>query len=581
MKILFFFLSIVLVNAEWDTLHNLIDSEGYGYNALHATLLPDGMIMLLGFRNVLDDYSSCGQNQVCGSQNIAYILDTTNFSLHSMNYGGLGWEDGHTVCAGHTMLQNGDVIHFGGNGNADFVRYYSSSSNVFSMSKARRSPIGDLYYSTATRIRNGLVFVYANLLRGAAASKPQYLNYATALYDPRVDFEGGNPWEIFWNASDTVNNHGPILNTIGYTSVWTLKHPVTQNDVVYDLAAIGDAYRFVFINSYNSSQTYMPENGERPDLDGLAPGCTKQFGYQSSVMLENGDLAIAGGCLGSTASHRIHVYNPTLDSWNTIELGMARGFASFVLFPDGTALFMNGRSFSYFEGNPRVPQLINFTSGVVTNLIPEPQSSSTNYLRGYHNWAILLNDGRVLTGGGLEQGRKIGCEWQNARIFLPPYLINATRPVFVNFTLISMDTLSIYYEGIIDRIVAMTLPSFTHQIDTNMRLIRLEIISDDGHVLLARFPYDTEIILPGQYMIFLISDIGTPSISIMISFNVTDTHGYSETYSMFTTNPTATCLSDPSTKNIIIISTVTIFSSILVILVVYCSRNRKLKETTV
>jgi hypothetical protein len=55
-------------------------------------------------------------------------------------------------------------------------------------------------------------------------------------------------------------------------------------------------------------------------------------------------------------------------------------------------------------------------------------------MRGYHNVALLLKDGRVLIGGGRvysddKEGKyRIGCERPELRLFSPPYLFRGPRP---------------------------------------------------------------------------------------------------------------------------------------------------------
>ena len=52
--------------------------------------------------------------------------------------------------------------------------------------------------------------------------------------------------------------------------------------------------------------------------------------------------------------------------------------------------------------------------------------------RLYHSTAVLLVDGRVLSGaGGLDQLRG-ATDFPNAQIFSPPYLFRGARPVIVS-----------------------------------------------------------------------------------------------------------------------------------------------------
>src|SRR5205814_9212314 len=57
-------------------------------------------------------------------------------------------------------------------------------------------------------------------------------------------------------------------------------------------------------------------------------------------------------------------------------------------------------------------------------------ASAAKY-RGYHSFALLLPDGRVLTGGGQlnQSGQANG---SNAEVFSPPYLFKGTRPTITS-----------------------------------------------------------------------------------------------------------------------------------------------------
>jgi hypothetical protein len=433
------------------------------------------------------------------------------------------------VCGAHVTLANGDVFWVGGQNGQEVVQFFSPSDSVLACSMAARSPIGAMYYNTAVLIRNDLVFVFPNLYQpapywGDLGAEPHRYNNAAALYNVSVDRNGGNPWTIFWRDSEALENHGTVLQTIGYTSIWCLKHIVTVNNVPYDLLGVGDAQRILLINSHNSSQTYLPPNGLRPDLNNQAPMCNFiDWGYFSAIMLESGEIALAGGCLKSPASSKAHIYHPVRDSWRTIELGISRAFGTFVLLPDSTVMLFSGwnplvSSGSDSDNSIRIPQLINFTSGQVTNFTADDRG------RIYHNWAILMEDARVLVGGGLSNMVPtyfaVGCESPNARYFSPSYLTkNSSRPRFIS-TPDSIDInlpFSLNYSGTsVQRVVAMTLPAFTHQWDSNMRLVVLKIIDKTPHTMTVRFPADSEIVLHTVYTLFLISIDQVPSIGVTI-----------------------------------------------------------------
>ena len=90
------------------------------------------------------------------------------------------------------------------------------------------------------------------------------------------------------------------------------------------------------------------------------------------------------------------------------------------LLPDGKVLVTGGSSGSEAtNSNSTTPALAAEIWDPATN-VWTTMASNTIY-RGYHATALLLPDGRVVSGGG---------DWggANAEIFSPPYLFQGARP---------------------------------------------------------------------------------------------------------------------------------------------------------
>jgi hypothetical protein len=154
--------------------------------------------------------------------------------------------------------------------------------------------------------------------------------------------------------------------------------------------------------------------------------------------------------------------------------------------------------------------------------------ASASRIRQYHSTAVLLPDGRVMTGGGGVCGvcMAIGYLEKNVEYFTPPYLYKkdgsgqpAARPVIstapasvginANFTISSAQATSIKRVGLVG------LGDVTHGVDQGQRYIPLKF-SASGTTLTVTGPPNGGVAPPGYYMLFIIDATGVPSIAKMV-----------------------------------------------------------------
>ncbi|NJK32540.1 MAG: DUF1929 domain-containing protein [Deltaproteobacteria bacterium] len=157
--------------------------------------------------------------------------------------------------------------------------------------------------------------------------------------------------------------------------------------------------------------------------------------------------------------------------------------------------------------------------------------AKTSFERMYHSTALLMPDGRVLLSGN---GRRQGLtNWETAEFFSPPYLLDGrTRPEVVGVNMASVPatipkvgwgeilTITLAEGTSIDdigRITLLRLGSVTHQFDMDQRFLDLgcfwesDVRSRDQLVVNVNGPEDANVAPPGYYMIFVLSEAGTPS----------------------------------------------------------------------
>jgi hypothetical protein len=146
------------------------------------------------------------------------------------------------------------------------------------------------------------------------------------------------------------------------------------------------------------------------------------------------------------------------------------------------------------------------------------------FTRVYHSTALLLPDGRVLSGGGGQPESTGDVDHKNAEIFSPPYVFKE-RPTITSAPASGKygETLAVQTPeaNSITRVSLIRLGSVTHAFDQNQRLVTLPF-SIAGGVLQVTLPASPNIAPPGHYMLFIVNG-DVPSVSTMLRL-----HGFSD-----------------------------------------------------
>lgn len=194
------------------------------------------------------------------------------------------------------------------------------------------------------------------------------------------------------------------------------------------------------------------------------------------------------------------------------------------LLPDGTVLVTGGTEGAGFDnldpGQPiHTPELWDPSSGTWAQMAPEEID------RCYHSTAVLLPDGRILSGGGGEYAPQNGISnppintHANAQLFSPSYLFKGARPIITK-----APAKVAYGEAFevetpapseISRVSWIRLPSVTHSFDQNQRINSLNFQRGAKQVTVTA-PANGNICPPGHYMLFLLNQNKVPSIAAII-----------------------------------------------------------------
>jgi len=215
----------------------------------------------------------------------------------------------------------------------------------------------------------------------------------------------------------------------------------------------------------------------------------------------------------------------TVDSSSHVTNSMAanlhhpRWFVSGVALPDGRILALNGADKDEVidpgsEKAVRTPELYDPTTNTWTDMAAESRD------RTYHNSAVLLPDGRVLSGGhspiptsyGAHHTLMPGVTANNDKdpsfqIWSPPYLYYGPRPRITHAPNAvawgSTFTIDVDDPASVGKVVAMRTPAQQHVVDSNTRTLEPAFTRTGPHTLTVTAPPTGVVAPPGTYYLFV------------------------------------------------------------------------------
>ncbi len=242
------------------------------------------------------------------------------------------------------------------------------------------------------------------------------------------------------------------------------------------------------------------------------PGGNSGFNAWSGVMYEPGKILIAGGkgqgVVGTTK---------TLDAsgtagWQVQPSMLARINHTLIMLPTGQVLAMGGEDFVNPEKRPQI-----WTAG--QGWTSAMDLASDDVTRAYHSSAILLGDGRILTGGGLDTPP----ESKQLRLYCPPYLFNAQGALAVRPAIASAPsdltwgqtfTIGTPDPNSVQKVCLMRPGAVTHSFDQNGRYVPLPIQGRETNPprLCVTAPANSDDAPPGDYLMFILGSSDSPDV---------------------------------------------------------------------
>jgi hypothetical protein len=382
---------------------------------------------------------------------------------------------------------------------------------------------GGKWYATNTRMPDGTVLVTGGFTGGPTSTCVQNRHSASAeVFDPAA-----RTFHALFQPEDLPDGVGERFapGDKDYTHTVLLPEPVLHDGRSYDVAMMGYAGFVVFLSTTPGlaakDRLYVPPNGSRPG-DAMAWDSTM-------ALVSTGELLVMGGTGDAGTATRIDLYDPKKDAWTSVDTKIGRRNAAATLLPDGKVLLVNGwRDDSASLGLDERTRPILFDPE--TRTFETLDGFSGDHERGYHSFSLLAKDGSIVVGGGIypstampnaPKETDIGCERTDVQAWKPPYLAGGgARPVIDASGELSLaiggGAIRVAFHGAaLDAkkgAVLMALGSFTHGFDQNQRYVRLALAIDGGDAVVTP-PATASIAPPGDYMLFLVSDAGVPSVA--------------------------------------------------------------------
>lgn len=504
------------------------DTAGYGA-AVHASLLPSGEIVFVGYQRPVPDTDWTGATESfvwtmlptpLGQQvpaEMTGVNEAVPYDAQDLVIGNLYLDD-DLFCSGQTLTADGKVFTAGGTrlvfdiqsgeyfviglpyatefDGSRWTRVAADMNGAGVLEEAYR------WYPSCTRMPDGRILTVSGYEIVYPEPTP---NISVEAYDPAL-----GDWTVLSPAGATPHE---IFNS-DYTHPFVLPDPVGP----FDVLMFGEAGLPVL---FSSSGGWFVKPRPRP---GTQAGQVPNHGASSALLpirvhngewgYYNGATMVAGGMSGTSHQRSADIYDPVTDAWiHRADLRARRHHPASVVLPDGKVLLVGGHSKLGGAGTRHATYLDPASGfGISTGRV------DSGVTRGYHTVALLLPDGRVLVGGGQDEITGASLEKTHFQYYSPPYL-SRPRPTIVD----APETLG--YGGLFTlttdsaaatELVLVSLGSMTHSIDTNQRHVQLPILFDSGDTVVSVGPADPATAPPGFYMLFALDADRTPSEARMV-----------------------------------------------------------------
>jgi hypothetical protein len=484
--------------------------------AVHAVMLPTGKVLVFAYPRRPTEY------QDAENFTKAFLVDPSNGA--SKEVPPPNFRDPKTgrmrpanlFCAGTSLLPDGQVLVTGGNLEYDNAQWYYKGlkkAYTFDPWAEKWTEQPDMrhgrWYPSQVRMSDGQTMVVAGYDENDHTSAASGYNKDIELFTQPARRGGKGRWSLL---AQQGGDGAPFL------------------DEPYPHLFAMPSGRVLVAGPHHAADSwFMDEPGPFPTFGwDEAPDPARDRYYGNAVALPgtptagNTKVMVIGGTdidKDNKASATAEVFDETkakqgwkgAASWN-----VARSHANTVQLPDGSMVTVGG-------GTGLNEDLYGFTDDQRQVELYDPASgqwrlgAAQQEGRTYHSTALLLPDGRVLSGGDDLNG---GNDVDTGEIYSPPYLFKGPRPVITAAPTHAEfgAKFGVSVTGpAASRAVLVSPGAVTHAVDMEQRVVPLAGTrrADGGLDLTA--PANGRIAPPGHYMLFVLDAVGVPSVATWVS----------------------------------------------------------------
>lgn len=396
-------------------------------------------------------------------------------------------------CGALVMLPDGRVMVAGGRNNTVRNSTFDWRTNTWARNPDMN---GGRWYNTAVALQDGQVFTVTG----------------TGTGQNTAERWTGSSWSLLTGISWTG-----VISEPGYASNW---HPFLSLAPDGRLGHFGPSDTMRWVNPQGTGS--MVNAGVTvPGSHYPKEGCW--------VMYDEGRILVAGGSStttnnpadGTTGTSTTQAYTVDLRSnppvvAPTAPMANARQFANCTVLPSGEVLVIGGNTSGW---------KFNDTGSIFPCEIWNPRTgtwrtvASISIPRNYHSLALLLPDGRVLSGGG----GLGGANHQDAQLYSPPGLFTAggapaVRPVLNSAPESITPAAKFTVTGSTDivQFAFIKMSSITHSVNTDLRRIMLPYTETTPGTYQLTAHSSLTVMTPGYWMLFGLNQSGAYSVSKVI-----------------------------------------------------------------
>ncbi|RKF43489.1 RICIN domain-containing protein [Paraburkholderia fungorum] len=449
-----------------------------------AANLPDGTVLVWS----ADSQLNFTPGEVTPGNTYTAIFNPTTGTSKQV----LVTNTGHDMfCPGIVNLPDGRIYVTGGS-SSDLTSFYTPSTHAWTSGDLMNIPRA---YQGSVTLSNGSVFLVGGSWNGPLGGKTgetwtsgsgwQLNSAITDDYiltnDAGGIFRADNHAWLFAVANGRVFHAGPSMamhwfDTAGAGSVTQAGNRGNDNDAMNGNAVMYDIGKILAV--------------------GGAPS------YDSSPATSNATL--------------INISSGTAVTTTLRPMNYQRAFNNSVVLPNGQVVVVGGQTFAQpFSDDTAVltPELWDPVKQTFSPLAPQAVP------RVYHSVALLLPDGRVLSGGGGLCGT-CSTNHPNIEILTPPYLLNANGSAASRPTISSVPataqlgtSIAVAASSGVKAFALMRLSSATHSVNNEQRRVPVSFTVGTAGEYLVAIPSDPSVVVPGYYMLFALNANGVPSVS--------------------------------------------------------------------